>query len=70
IARERGVPVIVIAGTLGEDYQQLYDHGVDAAFSLSSEPMTLEQACNNAPRLLRELATDIARVWKIAARQR
>jgi glycerate kinase len=70
IARERGVPVIVIAGTLGEDYQQLYDHGVDAAFSLSSEPMTLEQACNNAPRLLRELATDIARVWKLAARQR
>jgi glycerate kinase len=70
IARERDVPVIVIAGTLGEDYQQLYDHGVDAAFSLSSEPMTLEQACNNAPRLLRELATDIARVWKIAARQR
>lgn len=70
IARERGVPVIVIAGTLGEDYQQLYDHGVDAAFALPSGPMTLEQACDDAPCLLRERATDIARVWQIARRQR
>jgi glycerate kinase len=60
IAREHGVPVIVIAGTLGEDYQDLYAHGIDAAFALPSGPMTLEQACFDAPRLLRERATDIA----------
>ncbi|PWE43739.1 glycerate kinase [Pseudomonas prosekii] len=66
IARERGVPVIVLAGTLGEGYQELYAHGIDAAFALASGPMTLEQACSEAPRLLRERATDIARVWNIA----
>jgi glycerate kinase len=70
IAHEHGVPVIVIAGTLGEGYQQLYAHGIDAAFALASGPMTLEQACAKAPRLLRERATDIARVWQLAARQR
>mgnify|MGYP001024769875 CR=1 FL=1 len=69
IAREQGVPVIVIAGTLGEGYQDLYEHGIDAAFALASGPMTLEQACAEAPRLLRERASDIARVWRMATRQ-
>ncbi|PMV83954.1 MULTISPECIES: glycerate kinase [unclassified Pseudomonas] len=69
IAREQGVPVIVIAGTLGEGYQALYEHGIDAAFALASGPMTLEQACAEAPRLLRERASDIARVWRIASRK-
>lgn len=69
IAREHGVPVIVIAGTLGENYQDLYAHGIDVAFALPSGPMTLEQACADAPRLLRERATDIARVWQTARRQ-
>ncbi|MEO6679065.1 MAG: glycerate kinase [Pseudomonas sp.] len=67
IARQHGVPVIVIAGTLGEGYQELYGHGIDAAFALASGPMTLEQACAEAPRLLRERASDIARVWRMAA---
>lgn len=66
IARQHGVPVIVIAGTLGEGYQQMYSHGVDAAFALPSGPISLEQACSEAPRLLRERAADIARVWRVA----
>jgi glycerate kinase len=69
IAQEQGVPVIVIAGTLGEGYQDLYEHGIDAAFALASGPMTLEQACAEAPRLLRDRASDIARVWRMATRQ-
>ena len=68
VARQHAVPVIVIAGTLGEGYQALYEHGIDAAFALASGPMTLEQACAEAPRLLRERATDIARVWRMAVR--
>jgi glycerate kinase len=69
IAHQHGVPVIVIAGTLGEGYQALYEHGIDAAFALASGPMTLEQACAEAPRLLRDRARDIARVWRVAARK-
>lgn len=68
IARQQGVPVIVIAGTLGEGYQALYEHGIDAAFALTSGPMTLQQACSEAPRLLQERASDIARVWRVASR--
>ncbi|MFC6338790.1 glycerate kinase [Pseudomonas sp. CCM 7891] len=66
IAKQHNVAVIVIAGTLGEGYEQMYDHGVDAAFALPSGPMTLDQACSEAPRLLREQAADIARVWRLA----
>ncbi|BBN55485.1 glycerate kinase [Pseudomonas chlororaphis subsp. aurantiaca] len=69
IAKQHNVPVIVIAGTLGEGYEQMYEHGVDAAFALAAGPMTLEQACAEAPRLLRDRAADIARVWRLAARQ-
>ncbi|MBD1554846.1 glycerate kinase [Pseudomonas typographi] len=65
IARAAGVPVIVLAGTLGEHYQALYAHGVQAAFSLASGPMTLDDACREAPRLLRERAGDIARLWAL-----
>ncbi|WP_460136004.1 glycerate kinase [Pseudomonas sp. S1_E04] len=69
IAQRHKVPVIVIAGTLGDGYEQMYAHGVTAAFALPGGPMSLEQACNEAPRLLRERAADIARVWRVAARR-
>lgn len=67
-AQRAGIPVIVIAGTLGEGYADLYEHGITAAFAVTSGPMTLAQACGNAPTLLHDRARDIARVWQLAAR--
>ncbi|KAB0569026.1 glycerate kinase [Pseudomonas palleroniana] len=67
IAQRHQVPVIVIAGTLGDGYEQMYAHGVAAAFALPNGPMNLEQACAEAPRLLRERAADVARVWRTAS---
>ncbi|SMS10775.1 Glycerate kinase [Pseudomonas viridiflava] len=67
VAQRQRVPVIVLAGTLGEGYEQLYQHGISAAFALTSGPMDLEQACREAPRLLQERARDVARVWQLAA---
>ncbi|WP_460414995.1 glycerate kinase [Pseudomonas sp. microsymbiont 2] len=66
IAKRHGVPVVVLAGTLGAGYTQLYEHGIDAAFALASGPMTLEQACAEAGALLEARAADIARLWQIA----
>lgn len=62
IAQATNIPVIVIAGTLGQNYQALYEHGITAAFSLTSGPSTLEQACQNAAELIRARTTDIARL--------
>ncbi|KPY34206.1 Glycerate kinase [Pseudomonas syringae pv. primulae] len=67
VAQRQHVPIIVLAGTLGEGYEQLYQHGISAAFALTSGPMDLEHACREAPRLLRERARDVARVWRLAA---
>ncbi|MEE5099369.1 glycerate kinase [Pseudomonas alliivorans] len=67
VAQRQQVPVIVLAGTLGEGYEQLYQHGISAAFALTSGPMDLEKACREAPRLLHERARDVARVWQLAA---
>ncbi|MFK9095714.1 glycerate kinase [Pseudomonas guariconensis] len=66
VAKRHGVPVVVLAGTLGEGYQQLYAHGIDAAFALASGPMSLEQACAQAAQLLQARATDVARLWQVA----
>lgn len=68
IAQRNNVPVIVLAGTLGEGYPDLYAHGISAAFAVTSGPMTLEVACANAATLLHDRARDIARVWALAAR--
>lgn len=68
IARRQGLPVIVLAGTLGDGYADLYEHGISAAFALTSGPMTLQQACDNAASLLHDRARDLARVWQLAAR--
>ncbi|HCH7477791.1 TPA: glycerate kinase [Acinetobacter baumannii] len=62
IAKAHNVPVIVIAGTLGEGYQALYEHGVSAAFSLANGPITLEHACEHAAELIYERTVDIARL--------
>lgn len=68
VARRQGVPVVVIAGTLGEGYQALYAHGIAAAFAATSGPMTLQQACANAATLLAERAGDVIRLWNSSRR--
>ncbi|MCT8951356.1 glycerate kinase [Pseudomonas lundensis] len=65
IARSNGVPVVVLAGTLGEGYQALYEHGIHAAFAVASGPMTLDYACAHASQLLTDRARDIARLWSL-----
>lgn len=68
IARAAGVPLVALAGSLGEGYQHLYDEGIDAAFSLVAGPTSLEQACAGAAELLQARSTDLARLWRIARR--
>jgi len=66
IAKRHRVPVIALAGTLGEGYQRLYEHGLDAAFSLAPGPISLATALAEAPQLLRQRAVDVARLWQLA----
>ena len=65
VAKRFELPVVVVAGTLGEGYAQLYEAGIHAAFSLAHGPMTLEEACRQAPTLLRERARDIGQLLQV-----
>ena len=66
LARTAGVPVIALAGSLGEGYQRLYAEGIGAAFSLAPGPLSLEQAMQQAADQLSARAADLARLWQIA----
>lgn len=62
-ARARGIPVIALAGSLGEGYEALYEAGITAAFSVAPGPVTLQQAFAEAAALLRDRARDCTRLW-------
>jgi glycerate kinase len=63
IARQAGVPVVALAGSLGAGYEKLYEIGITAAYSLASGPMTLAQACAQAADLLADRARDATRLF-------
>ena len=69
LARAHGVPVIALAGKLGQDYQTLYEHGIDAAFSICPGPIALSEAVSRAEELLANTAEAVGRVW-LASRLR
>ena len=66
IARQAGVPVVALAGSLGLDYQTLYAVGIDAAFSLAPGPVTLSQALSHTAAELEARTCDLARLWSVA----
>ena len=67
-ARRRGIPVIAIAGTLGDRYRLVHEHGIDAALAITNAPMSLEEASTRAPDLIADAAEQAARMIKIGAR--
>lgn len=69
IARAAGVPVIALAGSLGEGYQRLREAGIEAAFSLVPGPMELARAMASAAPELEARSADIARLWTLASGQ-
>lgn len=65
LARGRSIPVIVIAGGLGEGYRETHELGIDAAFPLVSGPMSLEQAMADAESLLEGTAEEVVRALRV-----
>ena len=70
LAKRYGLPVLALAGSLGENYQVVYELGVDAVAGLPSSPMTLAYAMENAARLIREAAERACRLLQVGAKWR
>ncbi|MDU7812691.1 MAG: glycerate kinase [Atlantibacter hermannii] len=66
VAKRYDIPVIGIAGSLTKDVGVVYDHGLDAIFSVIPRICTLDEALENAADNLRMKARNIAAVMKLA----
>lgn len=62
-AKRAGLPVIVLAGSLGDGWEACFDEGVSAAFALADGPMTLEQALPRTAELLEARTLSLAGLW-------
>jgi glycerate kinase len=69
-AQKRGVPVIVLAGSVGEGIDGLYRHGVTSVHAIANGPLSLEQAMEQAEALLAQTAEQVLRVYLAGARAR
>jgi glycerate 2-kinase len=67
IAKRYGLPVLAFAGSLGENYQVAYKLGVDAVAALTTSPMTLTYAIENAARLMSDAAERACRFLQVGA---
>lgn len=65
LAHEHGIPVVVMAGQLGEGWHEAYRHGVTAAFSLADGPMTLDAAIQQTPSLLSDRCEAVVRLLAV-----
>jgi glycerate kinase len=65
LAKKYGLPVLAIAGGLGENYQETYKLGVDAIAVLPSGPMALEYAMEHAAALTRDTTERALRIMRL-----
>ncbi len=70
VAKRYDIPVIGIAGSLTEDVDVVYDHGLDAIFSVIPRICPLDEALENAAENLRMNARNIAAVIKLSPQNR
>lgn len=60
-AKQNGVAkVIALCGTLGKGYEAVFEHGIDAAFSITPGPCQLEEAITNGAEFLEGVARNVA----------
>lgn len=70
LAKTYHLPVLAIAGSLGDDYREVYRLGLDGLAVLPAGPMTLSDAMQDAARLARESAERALRIYRAGSRSR
>ncbi|MEJ2643286.1 MAG: glycerate kinase [Desulfosarcinaceae bacterium] len=68
IARQQGVPVIALAGSLGPGAEDVLDCGIQALFSVVGGPCSLEEALATAAQNVRRSARHLAAVLRLGSR--
>jgi glycerate kinase len=63
-AMARGVPTIILAGSVGPGYQQLYQHGIAGIICIADRPMSFERSIARTAELLEGAAERTVRLLK------
>lgn len=66
LAKHYGLPVLALAGGLGNDYQSVYALGVDGIMVLPSGPMTLPYAMEHAAALATDATERMLRLLRVS----
>ncbi len=64
-AKAEGIPVVVIAGSLGTGYEEVYRHGIDAVAPILSRPMNFEESISRTYELLASATERTMRLLKV-----
>lgn len=67
-AKKRDIPVIAISGSLGEDFQNVNDYGIDAVTSISQGAMNLDELTASVSRLIIESTEQVMRFIKVGSK--
>jgi len=65
LAKEQKIPVIAVTGNLGQNYQRVYECGINAVLSISPGPISYESSLKHGRVLLTATANHIARLVRI-----
>lgn len=64
-AKSLGVPTIAIAGSLGDGWREVHEHGIAAAFAIENRPMSLRNAMDNAADLIADTTEEACRAVSV-----
>lgn len=64
-AKKRGIPVIALCGIIGEGYESVYEHGIDAVLSITNGVVSLEDALKQGSANLERVSENIAKMLRI-----
>ena len=67
LAKRYRLPVLALAGSLGEDYRTIYTLGIDAIAVLPSGPMTLSYAMEHAAHLISDATERALRTLRMGS---
>ncbi|MBM7841327.1 glycerate kinase [Alkalihalobacillus xiaoxiensis] len=62
-AKKQGIPVIAIAGSVGEGIEELYQYGITSVFSIVKGPMNLQQAIEHCEEYVMFTTEQVVRTF-------
>ncbi|MFP8968534.1 glycerate kinase [Pokkaliibacter sp. CJK22405] len=65
-AKERNLPVVAVAGSVGQGFESVYEHGIDIVLPIGRGPQTLNEALVEAKANLTRTGRSIASFWQLS----